>query len=73
MPELDINIKDENGAIAIVTTILSSNNIGIKNIEVVNNRENNYGALKVIVNSYEELDKAYEILREKGYESVKVI
>ena len=35
MPELDICIKDENGAIAKITQILSDNDIGIKNIEVV--------------------------------------
>lgn len=71
MPELDISIKDENGAIAKVATILSNNNIGIKNIEVINNRENNYGALKLITNNYEEMDKAYELLKENGYDIAK--
>lgn len=67
-PVLNINIKDENGAIAKVTTLLSNYNIGIKNIEVINNRENNYGALKIIINNYEELDKAYNVLIPNGYD-----
>ena len=72
MPELDISIKDENGAIAKITTILSNNDIGIKNIEVLNNRENNFGALKVIVRTYEEREKGYEIVKNAGYDVVKI-
>ncbi len=72
MPELNISIKDENGAIAKVTTILSDNNIGIKNIEVINNRENNFGALRIIVRSYEERDKAYNILESLEYDIKKI-
>lgn len=72
MPEIDISIKDENGAIAKIATILSDNNIGIKNIEVVNNRENNFGALKVIVRSYEERDNAFEVVTKAGYDAKKV-
>lgn len=72
MPELDISIKDENGAIAKITTILSDNDIGIKNIEVLNNRENNFGALKVIVRTYEERDRGYEIVKNAGYDVVKI-
>lgn len=72
MPEIDICIKDENGAIAKITAILSKNDIGIKNIEVLNNRENNFGALKIIVRSYEERDKAYDIIKSLGYEIKKV-
>ncbi|MCI8291318.1 MAG: prephenate dehydrogenase/arogenate dehydrogenase family protein [Clostridia bacterium] len=72
MPELSICIKDENGAIASIATILSENNIGIKNIEVVNNRENNFGALKVVVRTYEERDKGYDIIKNLGYDVIKV-
>ncbi len=72
MPELNISIKDENGAIARITTILSENDIGIKNIEVLNNRENNFGALKVVVRNYEEMEKGYKIIKELGYEIRKM-
>ena len=55
-----------------ITTILSANEIGIKNIEVLNNRENNFGALRLVVRSYEERDKGYEVLTGYGFDVVKV-
>lgn len=72
MPELNISVKDENGAIARITTILSDNDIGIKNIEVLNNRENNFGALRVVVRTYEERDKGFEVLVKEGFEVKKI-
>ena len=72
MPEIDIMIKDENGALAKVTKILSENNIGIKNLEVMNNRENNFGVLKVIVDSYKNRDNAYVIIKKNGYDVKKI-
>ena len=72
MPEIDIMIKDENGALARVTKILSENNIGIKNLEVMNNRENNFGVLKVIVDNYENRDNAYIVIKENGYDVKKL-
>ena len=68
MPELNINIKDENGAIATITTILSAKNISIRNLEILNNRENNYGALKIIFNTYEQMQEAQDLLKQFGYE-----
>ena len=67
-----ISIKDENGAIARITTILSENNIGIRNIEVLNNRENNFGALRIVVRSCEERDLGYDIIKNLGYDIVKI-
>lgn len=72
MPELNVCIKDENGSIAKVVNVLSDNNIGIKNIEVLNNRENNYGALKVVVKNYEEQELGYNVLKAQGYEITKL-
>lgn len=72
MPELNVSIKDENGAIARITTILSENNIGIRNIEVLNNRENNFGALRIVVRSCEERDLGYDIIKNLGYDIVKI-
>ena len=68
LPELNINIKDENGAIATIATILSAKNISIKNLEILNNRENNYGALKIIFNTYEQMEEAHRLLKQFGYE-----
>ena len=72
MPELNISVKDENGAIARITTLLSDNGIGIKNIEVLNNRENNFGALRVVVRNYDERDKGFDVLVSAGFEVRKV-
>lgn len=72
MPELNISVKDENGAIAKVATILNNNNIGIRNIEILNNRENNYGALRVVFDKYIDRDKGYDMLKQKGYEVIKI-
>ena len=45
---------------------------GIKNIEVLNNRENNFGALRVVVRNYEERDKGFDVLVSAGFEVRKV-
>lgn len=68
MPTLNIIIKDEKGAIAKVATILAENNINIKNIGIVNNRENMQGALNIVFENVEEKEKGYIILRESKYE-----
>ena len=60
------------GAIARITDILSKNSIGIKNIEIINNRENNYGSLRLIVNSYKERDDAFNLLNSSGYDIQRV-
>ena len=72
MPELNISIKDETGAISNITTILSKNNLNIKNIEVLNNRENNFGALRIVLRTYEERDTAFDILKDLGFD-IKII
>lgn len=72
MPELSVSIKDENGAIAKVATVLSANNVSIKNIEVMNNRENMYGALRVVCENYEQRDCGFEVLNNMGFEVTKV-
>lgn len=73
MPELNISIKDENGAIAKIATILSKKNIGIKNIEIINNRENNFGVLKIVFNNFEQMEEGYNALKKLGYEVKKNI
>lgn len=68
MPTLNITIKDEKGAIAKVATILAENDINIKNIGIVNNRENMQGALNIVFENVEEKEKGYIILKENKYE-----
>ncbi|HAN09130.1 MAG TPA: prephenate dehydrogenase/arogenate dehydrogenase family protein [Clostridiales bacterium] len=62
-----VEIEDKPGIIADVATILSSNNINIKNIEVVNNREHVEGILKILVENQEAKDISIEVLQNKGY------
>ena len=72
MPEINVSIKDETGAIAKVVTILSNNNVGIRNIEVLNNRENNYGALRVAFANNNDRDLGYKLLKENEFEVTKI-
>lgn len=68
LPALNIIIKDEKGAIAKVATILAENNINIKNIGIVNNRESMQGVLNIVFENIEEKEKGYIILKNNNYE-----
>lgn len=65
--EIFIDIKDKPGAIAIISTLLSENNINIKNIGIVNNREYSDGALQIVFSEPSHKDKAKELLKSKNY------
>lgn len=65
--DINIDIQDSPGGIAKVTTILSEENINIKNIGIINNREHTIGVLKIIFYSNEHKQKSIEILKKKGY------
>jgi len=64
---MNIDIADEPGALAAIATILALNNISIKNIGIVHNREYEGGVLRI--EFYEEfsVEKAGTILEGKGY------
>ena len=61
------DIVDESGAIATIATVLAVNNISIKNIGIVHNREFEEGALRI--EFYEEAPslKAAEVLKQHRY------
>lgn len=61
------NIADETGAIAIFATLLAANQISIKNIGIIHNREFEKGVLHVEFYNHAEYEKAYNLLTEKGY------
>lgn len=65
--EVFLDIIDESGAIATIATILASNNISIKNIGIIHNREFQDGVLRI--EFYEELarTKAIELLKKYSY------
>ncbi len=64
---LNIEIADEPGALASIATILALNNISIKNIGIVHNREQEDGVLRIEFYAPESIDDACRILSAKGY------
>ena len=65
--ELYLDLVDEAGSIATIATILATNQISIKNIGIINNREFEEGVLRI--EFYDELSliKSKEILKSKNY------
>lgn len=64
---ITIDIADEPGALASIATILALNNISIKNIGIVHNREFEGGVLRIEFYAEESIDNAKDILSSKGY------
>lgn len=67
MYEVYLDIVDETGAIATIATILASNNISIKNIGIIHNREFQEGVLRIEFYKEESSDKAVELLKKYRY------
>lgn len=61
------DIVDEAGGIATIATILASNNISIKNIGIIHNREFEEGVLKIEFYEEEPSCKAAELLKKYHY------
>lgn len=64
---LTVDILDETGALAAISTILALNNINIKNIGIVHNREFEEGTLRIEFYEETSIEKAASILTGKGY------
>lgn len=64
---INIEIADEPGALASIATILALNNISIKNIGIVHNREQEDGVLRIEFYAPESIQEAKRILGGKGY------
>ena len=64
---LNIDIADEPGALASVATILALNNISIKNIGIVHNREYEGGVLRIEFYEEASIESARLVLNNKGY------
>lgn len=64
---LTVDILDKTGSLASVATLLAENNINIKNIGIVHNREFEAGTLRI--EFYEEIsiEQAASVLEGKGY------
>ena len=65
--EIYLDLIDEAGGIATVATILASNNLSIKNIGILHNREFQQGVLRLEMYDQESLDRSTELLRKYHY------
>ena len=65
--EIYIDIYDEAGTIATVATLLASNQISIKNIGIIHNREFQQGVLRIEFYEEKLLLKAVELLKKYRY------
>ena len=61
------DIYDEAGSIATIATMLATNNINIKNIGIIHNREFCEGVLRIEFYDQESCDTAKRILTERNY------
>jgi prephenate dehydrogenase len=69
--ELVVDVVDKPGVIGEIATILGSNNINIKNINVSNSREYELGCLKITLPDSESVNKAFNLLQGTGYKVFK--
>lgn len=65
--EIYIDIMDEAGAIATVATLLASNQISIKNIGIIHNREFEEGVLRIEFYEEQAQTKAIDLLTRYNY------
>lgn len=65
--EIYVDLPDEAGVIAIVANLLAFQNISIKNIGIVNNREFEQGVLRIEFYDMNAMEKAIAILEERNY------
>lgn len=65
--EIYVDIIDESGAIATIATILASNNISIKNIGIIHNREFQEGVLRIEFYQSDSVERATALLSKFSY------
>ena len=65
--DIFVDIIDESGAIATIATILASNNISIKNISIIHNREFEDGGLRIEFYDSDSVERACAILAKFSY------
>ena len=62
-----LDIADEAGGIATIATILAMDNINIKNIGIIHNREFEQGVLKIEFYEEDALQRAIALLKKRNY------
>jgi|GEM_PF-4066 prephenate dehydrogenase len=71
--EVTVSIEDKPGTIAGLTQLISSNNINIKQIEILHSRQNEGGALRLAFESEKDRGLILEILKQNGFHNLTVI
>ncbi len=71
--EVTVSIEDKPGTIAALTQLISSNNINIKQIEILHSRQNEGGALRLAFESEKDRGLVLEILKQNGFHNLTVI
>lgn len=66
--EIAVDVVDKPGSIAIIAVLLSSNNINIKNMGILNSREREEGVLYFAFDTEEQRQKSISLLRGMNYE-----
>lgn len=66
--DIYVDVKDQPGAIATVVQLLAEAEISLRNIRILEIRDNINGALRLSVSSEKERQKAYELLRAHDYD-----
>ncbi len=65
--EILVDVVDKPGIIATIATTLSVNNINIKNIGIINNREYENGIMQIIFDNENNRNKSIKILEEMNF------
>lgn len=65
--EFSVSVEDRPGMIAHIATLLAEENISIKNIGIVNNREGFEGVLRIEFYTLESMEHAVRILQDRSY------
>ncbi len=68
--DLFLNVCDKPGIIATISTHLSVNNINIKNIGIINNRDFENGILQISFDNEVEKEKSGKLLKELNFEVI---
>lgn len=66
--DLYVDIEDQPGSIASVVQLLATAEISIRNIRILEIRHDLLGALRLSVTNVQDQEKAYQLLKENGYE-----